>query len=58
MKNKNQIVCDRIDAWDLPEDVRRVIDSTDYTLMDELFGGIGTAEELIAFVMECGLLED
>ena len=58
MKNKNQIICDRIAAWDLPDEIRAVVDTTEYRIMDELFGGIETPEELVAFIEESGLMDD
>ena len=58
MKNKNQIVCDRIDGWDLPRFVREYVDSTDYGIMDELYGKIETADDLIRFVSEMFLEEN
>lgn len=50
MSNMNQTVSDRINQWDLPQDVADIISDTDINLMSELFGGIETADELIKFV--------
>lgn len=50
--NKNEIVCNRIDQWTLPKDVQHLIDNTDLGIMDELFGDVQTADELIRMVRE------
>ena len=50
--NKNEIVCNRIDQWTLPKDVQHLVDNTDLGIMDELFGDVQTADELIRMVRE------
>lgn len=52
MKNVNQIISDKINEWNLPQDVADIISDTDINMMGELFGGIESADELIAFVRE------
>ena len=50
MKSRNYYTGKKLDDWKLPRDVRDVIDSTEYRLIDELFGDIGTAESLVDYV--------
>ena len=49
-KDRNRIVGERLDGWALPKDVRDVINATEYRLLAELFGDIGTSERLVEFV--------
>lgn len=50
--NKNQMACNKINQWKLPEDVQAVVEDTDFNVMDELFGSVQTPEELIEIVRE------
>jgi len=50
MKNVNQMVCDRIDSWDIPRWMMDIINDSDYNHMDELYGDFETEDELIDFM--------
>lgn len=53
-KDMNQITSDRLHAvWDqLSERAKEVIADTSYQILDDLFGGLETAEEVNAFILE------
>lgn len=57
-KDKNQIVCDRLNEMDLSERTRDIIASTGLEVMDEIFGGFTTAEEVEEYVAESYAEED
>ena len=52
MSNINQTVSDRINQWDIPQDVAGIISDTDISTIAELYGDIETADELVKFVRE------
>lgn len=57
-KNKNQIVCDRLNEMELSEKARAVIDATDFNVIDKLFGHLHTAEDVEEYVAECFAEDD
>lgn len=52
MKNINQQIADKLDAMELSDRTREIINDTDISLMSELFGGLETAEQVEEFISE------
>lgn len=49
-KNINMTVGEKLESWELPKDVRDVINGTEFRLIAELFGDIGQPETLVQYV--------
>lgn len=52
-RDRNQMVADRLSSWDLPKDVRDIIDDTPINIIAEVYGDIGTSERLVDYVRGC-----
>jgi hypothetical protein len=49
-RSANRTTGDRLDAMELPKDVRDIIDNTEYRILAEVFGDFYHSEPLVDYV--------